>query len=141
MPRSASHASSLGTSSAAAGTPGFEMMPTVLMTGIEQELLIAFRAGDGTIHDARFEAQALHGVFHARARFAMKFRRAHDAAFAHLALPHFKLWLDEYNHAALWAQNRRGRRQNQSHRNEADIKRGQVHEFAHIFQPQISRVD
>src|SRR5690242_3678771 len=127
MPRSASHASSFGTSSAAAGTPGFEMMPTVLMTGIEQELLVAFRAGDGTFHDARFEAaQALHRVFHARARLAMQFRRTHNAAFADLAFPHFELWLDEYNHRTLGAQNRRSRRQNQSHRNEADIKRRQV---------------
>src|SRR5579859_793279 len=141
MPRSASQASSFGTSSAAAGTPGFEMMPTVLMTGIEQELLVAFRAGYGTFHDARFETQALHRVVHARARCAMQFPRAYDSAFANLAFPHFELWLDEYNHRTLGAQNRRGRRQNQSHRNEADIKRGQVDEFADVFEPQIPRVD
>src|SRR6266850_7454161 len=105
MPRSASHASSLGTSSAAAGTPGLEIMPTVLMTGIEEELMVAFRTGDGTFHDACFEAQALHRIFHAHARFAMQFRRAHDAAFADLAFPHLELWLDEYNHAAVGAQN------------------------------------
>src|SRR5690242_19815447 len=139
MPRSASHASSLGTSSAAARIPGFEMMPTVLMTGIEQELLVAFRAGNRTFHDARFEAQALHRVFHARARCAMQFRRAHDAALADLAFPHFELWLDEYNHRTLGAQNRRSRRQNQSHRNEADIKRRQVDKLAHVFELQIPR--
>src|SRR5579864_442585 len=98
MPCSASQASSFGTSSAAARTPGFEIMPTVLMTGIKQELLVAFRAGYGTFHDACFEPQALHRVLHARARFAMQFRRAHDAAFADLTFPHLELWLDEYNH-------------------------------------------
>src|SRR5260370_42225652 len=141
MPRSASHASSLGTSSAAAGTPGFEIMPTVLMTGIEEELLVAFRTGDGTFHDARFEAQALHRALHADARFAMQFRRAHDAAFADLPFPYFELWLDEYNHAALGAQNRRDRRQNEGYGNEADIKSGQGHKFTDVLQAQVSRVD
>src|ERR1051326_3305611 len=140
MPCPLSHPSSFGTSSTAAGTPGFEMMPTVLMTGIEQELLIAFRAGDGTFHDGRFETQALHRAFHALTRGAMQFRRPHDAAFADLAFPHLELWLVGYNHATLGAQNRRGRRQNQGYGNEADVKRCQIHEFADVLESQISRV-
>src|SRR5215467_14079109 len=141
MPRSASQASSLGTNSAAAGTPGLEMMPMVLMTGIEEELLVAFRASDGTFHDGGFEAQAFHHVLDVQARFAMEFGRAHDAAFANLTFPHFKLWLDEYNHAARGAQNRTHCRQNQGGGDEADVKRGQVHPLADVFEPQIARVD
>src|SRR2546425_1037233 len=138
---SASHASSLGTSSAAAGTPGFEMIPTVLMTGIEEELMVAFHTGYGTLHDARFEAQALHRALYTRARFAMQFRRAHDAAFADLPFPHFELRLDEYNHATLKAQNRRHRRQNQGNGDEADVKGGQVHEFADVLESQMPRIN
>ena len=58
----ASQRISFGTSSAAAGTPGFEMMPTVLMSGIEQKFLVPFRAGNRAFHDAGLEAQTLHGV-------------------------------------------------------------------------------
>src|SRR5712692_7083298 len=110
MPRSTSQRISWGTSSAAAGTLGLEIIPTVLMTGIQEKFLIAFRARNRTFHDAGFEAQASHGALYAHARLAMQFRRAHNPAFADLAFPHFKLWLDEYNHATVGAQNGRGRR-------------------------------
>ena len=46
-------------SAAPARTPGLETMPTVLMMGIQQKLLVAFGAEDGAFHDAGFESELL----------------------------------------------------------------------------------
>src|SRR5579859_1771292 len=140
-PRWASHAISFGTSLVAAATSGFEMMPTVLMSGIKQEFLVSFRAQDRTLDDARIESQALHGFRDSQARRLVQFGPAHDAAFAHLSPPHFKLWLDEYNHAALGAQKGDHRPQNQSCRDEADIESGEVDLLADIVESQASGVN
>src|SRR5215472_10935770 len=99
MPRPASHSRSLGTRSAAAGTPGFEMMPTVLMSGIQQKFPVAFRAQNRAIHQGRDQTELFHRFVHSLARLLMQFGAAHNSTLAHLALPHFKLRLDEYNHA------------------------------------------
>src|ERR1035438_957888 len=55
LPRGRSHSISLGTRAPAAGAFGLEMMPTVLMTGIEEKLLVPFGAGDGALDEGGLE--------------------------------------------------------------------------------------
>src|ERR1035441_9040575 len=107
MPRWRSHSISLGTSSPAASEFGLDMMPTVLMKGIEEKILISvieekllvpFGAGDGALDNRGFEPDFAHGPFHFLASRPVQFRLAHDAALADLALAHFKLRFDQYNH-------------------------------------------
>src|SRR5664280_1667602 len=64
MPRWRSHSISLGTRAPAAGAFGLEMIPTVLMTGIEEKLLVPFGAGDGALDDGGLEPDFAHGPFH-----------------------------------------------------------------------------
>src|SRR3979490_2584055 len=96
-PRACSQVMSLGTRPAAAGTPGFEKIPTVLMSGIEQELLVPFSAQNRALDDVLFIAYPSHSRLDALASRAVQLRIAHDAALADLLSAHFKLWLDEYN--------------------------------------------
>src|SRR5664280_3041660 len=98
IPRWRSHSISLGTRSAAAGEFGLDMMPTVLMTGIEEKLLVPFGAGDGALDDSGLESEFAHGPFDFLASRPVQFRLANDAAPAYLALAHFKLRFDQYNH-------------------------------------------
>src|SRR6266446_204508 len=98
MPRARSQATSLGTRSTAAVTPGLEKIPTVLMSGIQEEFLVPFRAQDGALDDSGFVAHLSHGVFHALAGGAVQLRVAHDSALSNLPPAGFKLGLDEYNH-------------------------------------------
>src|ERR1035437_1749223 len=97
MPRPRSHSMSAGTMLAAAAEFGFEMIPTVLMVGIEEELLVSFGAENGTFHYAGLESEFAHGPRDSLASGLVEFRLAHDAALAHLALAGFKLRLDQYN--------------------------------------------
>ena len=94
MPRPRSHSMSAGTMLAAAAEFGFEMIPTVLMVGIEEELLVSFGAEDGTFHHAGFESECAHGPRDSLASSLVDARIAHDAAFAHLAPAGFKLRFD-----------------------------------------------
>src|SRR5438132_321552 len=98
MPRARSQAISFGTSSAASGTPGLEKMQTVLMSGIQQELFVPFRAQDRAVDDRGFEPHILRRLLHALASGAVQLRIAHDPALADLLSAYFKLRLDEYNH-------------------------------------------
>src|SRR5450759_1811265 len=100
MPRWRSHSISLGTRSRAAGEFGLEMMPTVLMTGIEEKLLVPFGAGDGAFDNSSLESRFTHGPFDFLASRPVQFRIANDAALAYLALADFKLRFDQYNHLA-----------------------------------------
>src|SRR5438270_8092845 len=102
MPRRCSHSIKLGTIPAAAGELGFEMVPTVLMMGMEEKLLVPFGAQDGAFDDAGFEPEFAHGALHPLARGPVECRIADDAAFADLAPAGFKLRLDQYNHLAAW---------------------------------------
>src|SRR5882762_1736738 len=140
MPRAPSQAISCGTSCSAAGTSGFEIMPTVLMVGIEEKFLVPFSAENRTFHDRGCETVALYGGFHAYAGLAVQFGRSHDAAFTHLPFPHFELWFDEYNHRALGAQNGDHGRQNQRDGDEADVQRRERHRLADIFEPEVARI-
>ena len=54
--------------------------------------------GDGALHDGGFESEFAHGPFDSFASRLVQFRIANDAALAHLALAHFKLRFDQYNH-------------------------------------------
>src|ERR1035441_1891710 len=96
MPRWRSHSISLGTSSPAAGEFGLDMMPTVLMTGIEEKLLVPFGAGDGALHDRGLEPDFAHGPFHFFASRPVQFRLANDAALADPALSHFTPRFDRF---------------------------------------------
>ena len=98
MPRRRSHSISLGTISSAAVEFGLEMMPAVLMMGIEEKLLVPFGAGDGAFDDGGLEPDFAHGPFDSFASRPVQFRLANDAALADLALAHFKLRFDQYNH-------------------------------------------
>src|ERR1035437_9771352 len=100
MPRWRNHSMSLGTRPPAAGEFGLEMMPTVLMTGIEEKILVPFGAGGGALDDGGLESDFAHGPFDFLASRPVQFRLANDAALAHLALAHFKLRFDQYNHLA-----------------------------------------
>src|ERR1039458_5326935 len=97
MPCCGSQRNSSGTSSIAGGEFGFEKMPTVLTTelrtAIEQELLVAFRAGDGAFHNLRFETQLFGGCLDLCAGRLVQRRIAHDAAFSDLPFTCFKLRL------------------------------------------------
>jgi hypothetical protein len=94
MPRPRSHSISAGTILAAAAEFGFEMIPTVLMVGIEQELLVSFGAEDGTFHHAGFESEFAYRPRDPLASSLVDGGIAHDAAFAHLAPAGFKLRFD-----------------------------------------------
>src|ERR1035437_3240373 len=98
MPRWRNHSISLGTRSLAAGEFGLEMMPTVLMTGIEEKLLVPFGAGDGAFDNSSLESRLAHGPFDFFASRPVQLGIANDAALAYLALAHFKLRFDQYNH-------------------------------------------
>src|SRR5262249_46470998 len=91
MDRSRSHAISCGTRSSAAGAPGFEMMPAVLMMAMQQKLLIAFGAEDRALHKVSIESELSHGSGHTIAGSAVQFRIAHDPPLPYLPLPHFEL--------------------------------------------------
>src|ERR1044072_3540750 len=122
MPRCCSHAISSGTSFSAAPTPGLEMMPTVLISGIEEKLLVPFRPQNGAIDDAGSESELSHGALHPLASCGVHRRIAHDAALAYLTLPRFELGFDQYNQPRLGrAKQRLERRQDERHRDETYV--------------------
>src|ERR1700675_1195165 len=98
MPRWRNHSINLGTRPSAAGEFGLETMPTVLMTGIEEKLLVPFGAGDRALDDGSLESGFAHGAFDFFASRPVQLGSANDAALAYLALAHFKLRLDQYTH-------------------------------------------
>src|SRR4051794_40893197 len=117
MPRCFSHAMMSGTIFPACSDPGLETIPTVLMTGMQQKLLVSFRAVDGALHDVGDESEFFDGHSNAVACGPMQRRVAHNAALSDLALTDFELRLDQYNHLPLRLEQRDDRRQNQCHRN------------------------
>src|ERR1051326_7080749 len=137
----ASHSISLGTISAAAWEFGFEMMPAVLMVGIEQELLIPFRAGDGALDHGGLETGFAHGLLHPPAGRLVELGIAHDSALAHLTLAYLKLRFDQYNHLPAGPYQRHDCRQNQRDRNEAHVAHRQIHRLADFVHGQLARVD
>src|SRR5207247_9648814 len=100
MPRAPSQSISLGTSSNAAGASGLEKMPTVLMSGIQEKLLIPFRAQNRALYNVRSVVHPAHGVLNTLAGRPVQLRVARGSAPSDLPFAHFKLWLDEYNHFA-----------------------------------------
>src|SRR5450432_1855120 len=100
MPRVSSQASSLGTTSAAVSTAGFEISPTVLMVGMQQELPVPFRAQDRAFHDGCFESQLPRRILNTAAGALLQLRFAHDSTLPHLPFSNFELGLDKYNHFA-----------------------------------------
>src|SRR5437660_6109519 len=100
MPRRSSHWISFGTISAAAGELGFEITPTVLMMGIEEKLLVPFRAENRAFNNRCFESQCAHGAVHALASSPVDLRVANNPSFADLPPARFELRLDQYNHLA-----------------------------------------
>src|SRR4051794_6313306 len=141
IPRCLSQSISFGTSSGAASDPGFEMIPTVLMTGMQQELLVAFGAEDGAVHDLRGESELLDGQPDAVARALVDGRVADDPAFPYLPPAGFKLRLDQYNHLPVRTEQRDGGREDQGHGNKADVTDDQVDHFAERVERQLARVD
>ena len=78
--------------------PGFEMMPTTLMSGMEEELPVAFRAQDRGRNDLGVKAELSHGLLYALARLVVQCRIAHNSSLAHLVPFHFELRLYQNNH-------------------------------------------
>src|SRR5438552_8062455 len=99
-PRARSHSINFGARASAALALGLEIIPTVLMMGIQQELPVAFGAGQRALDDGGFKSERAHGLFHSPASGAMQLRVAYNPALPHLALAHFKLRFDQYNHLA-----------------------------------------
>src|SRR5882724_890968 len=93
-----SHSINLGTRSPAAGALGLEIIPTVLMMGIEEKFLVPLGAGDGALDDIGLELEFAHSPFDSFAGGPVQLGIAHDAALANLAPAHFKLRFDQYNH-------------------------------------------
>src|SRR5947209_7533755 len=141
MPRALSHSSTLGTSSRAPSEPGLETIPTVLMMGIKEELLVSFRAENRAVHDLRFESEFSHGPGHPPAGRLVQLGLADNPAFSHLALAYFKLRLDQYNHSAAGLEKRDGGGQNERHRDEADVAGEQVHPLADLVEREFASVD
>src|ERR1039457_3507682 len=97
-PRPRSHSISSGTTLSAGWEFGFEMIPTVLMMGIKEELLVSFGAEDGTFHHAGFESEFAHGPRDSFASSLVDLWVAYNATPANLALAGFKLRFDQYNY-------------------------------------------
>src|SRR6185295_9630917 len=98
MPRSPSQSISLGTSSAAAGTPGLEKIPTFLMPGIEEEFFVPFRSKNWALDNISFVIHPAHGHFDPIASRRMQLGVADDSTLSNLVPPDLKLGFDEYNH-------------------------------------------
>src|SRR5438094_609357 len=98
MLRLLNHSINPGTISAAASELGLETMPTVLMMGIQEEFLVAFGPQNRAFHDAGFKSAFPHSSFHLFTSGLVELRLANNTALPHLALTHFKLRLDQYNH-------------------------------------------
>src|SRR5579871_194219 len=141
MPRSLSHSMSLGTISAAGGELGLETIPTVSMMGIKEELLVPFGSQNGAFDNAGFEPEFLHGARHPFAYRLMDFRVAHNPALTHQTLAGFKLRLDQYNHLPTRLEQRNRGRQNERHRDEADVAGEEIHPLANLLEHQLTRVD
>src|SRR5579859_922070 len=132
MSRAPSQATNCGTSPLAAGAPGLEMIPTVLMVGIEEEFLIPFRAKNWTVHDVGLESELVYGGLDALAGGLMQQRLADDPPFADLPLADLELRLDQYNHSPSWLEQANGRRKDERHRNKADVARNERDQFADV---------
>src|SRR4051794_7623662 len=101
MPRCWSQAMISGTILPACSDPGLETIPTVLMTGIQQELLVSFGAVDGTLHHVRDESEFLDGAPDTVAGGLVQRGIAHDTALPDLPFAYLKLRLDQDNHLPL----------------------------------------
>src|SRR5215831_19386521 len=142
MRRASSHASSSGTSFAAASTPGFEITPAVLISGIQEKFLVPFRPEDRAVDDAGRETVLLHGTLQAVAGGAVQRGIAHDAAFAHLALAGLELRLDQNDQPRFRrVEQRRQRRKNQGDGDEADVADDQAYRLAYYRRIEIAGVD
>src|SRR4051812_9538737 len=140
MPRCLSHSMISGTIFAAWSEPGLEMIPTVLMTGIQQELLISFGAKDRAIHNFRLESEFLYGVSHPVAGSPVQRGIADNTASSHLASAYFELRLDQYNHLPFGLEQGNRRRQNQGDGNEADVAHQKVDELTDVVERQLAGV-
>src|SRR5579883_910714 len=140
-PRRWSQSIRFGTSVRAASEPGLEMMPTVLMMGIEEKLLVPFRAQNGAFDHVREKSEFAHGPRHPKTGGLADGRVAHDAALAHLALARLKLRFDQYNHLPAGTEQRHGSGQDQSDGDEADVARDQVDGLADLGEGEFARVD
>ena len=73
-----------------------------------------------------FESEFAARPVHPLAGGLVQLRIAHDAALADLALAHFKLRFDQYNHLPAGPEQRNRGGQDQRHRDEADVAGDQV---------------
>src|ERR1700736_2112726 len=84
MPRSCSHFNSSGTITEACGMAGLAMMPTSLMSGIQEKLPVALGPQNRTGNDLRREGEALHCVRYALRSRCVQFRIPDNSPFPDL---------------------------------------------------------
>src|SRR5579883_1046286 len=125
----------------AASEPGLEMSPTVLMMGIEEELLVPFGAEDGAVHDVRFKPEFAHSLHHPLAGRLVEGRIADNSALSDLSFPDFELRLDQYNRLPAGPEQRNRGRQDQRDGDKADIAADEVDLLADVFEFQLAGVD
>src|SRR5580704_9424369 len=97
-PRSRHQATNPDTIADARGIPGLAMTPTALMSGMQKELLIAFRSQHGRGNHLRMEAQCLNGLFHATAGLKVQSGIANNSSLAYLMPFQLELRLHQNNH-------------------------------------------
>src|SRR5579884_1811916 len=103
-PRFSSHSSNCGTSFPAALLPGFDRIPTALMSGIQQKLAIAFGSANRAFHNIGLESERLDGDPDARAGRGVQRRIADNTPLSDLAPFDFELRFYENNHFAIRTQ-------------------------------------
>src|SRR5580658_3471951 len=82
----------------APGIPGLAMTPTALMSGMQKELLIAFRSQDGRGNHLRVKAQRLNSLFHTPAGLKVQSGIANNSSLANLMPFQLELRLHQDNH-------------------------------------------
>src|SRR5208283_6066987 len=100
------------------------MIPTVPISCIQQKFLIAFGAGQRTLHELGPEPEHTGRVFHLTANRGVQRRLAHDAAPSDLSAADLELRLDEDDELASGLEQRRKHRENECNRDEADVADG-----------------
>src|ERR687890_42263 len=96
-----SHSINGGTSSAARGMLGLDMIPTVLMGRMQEEFAVAFGSLDGAFNQVCPESECGDCIPHFSASRFVQLRVPHNAPFAHIISPDFKLRLHQDHHLAL----------------------------------------
>src|SRR5581483_10652507 len=118
------------------------MMPTVLISGIEEKLFVPFRPQNGALDDAGSESELSHGALHPVTGGGVHCRIADDTALADLTLAGLELGFDQYNQLRVRrSEHRRQSREDKRNGDEADVADDEIDRLADLVRVQIARVD